>query len=76
MDNWVIATGGGAVKRRANMEMLEKSGVLIYLFRPLELILQNQDLSDRPLLASDVEKRLGELYEERRGLYEKATISG
>lgn len=65
----VIATGGGAVTREENMRLLRATGALIYLNRPLELIL-NSDLTDRPLLSADPHK-LTELFTVRQPLYER-----
>lgn len=66
----VIATGGGAVKRGENMEMLGKSGVIVFIDRLPEQIIGCIDNDDRPLLADDRQK-IFKLYEERIGLYRK-----
>ena len=69
-DSAVIATGGGVVLREANVRALRKSCVIVYIDRPVELILKNTDLSGRPLLKGN-ERRIYELYETRSPLYEK-----
>jgi shikimate dehydrogenase len=65
----VIATGGGAVTRPENMALLEATGRLIYLDRPIEIIAAS-NLTGRPLLNGDKGK-LYSLYEARKPLYER-----
>jgi shikimate kinase len=66
----VISTGGGAVKVSSNMETLKKNSIIFFINRPIENILQDIDISIRPLLTGDVTK-LYNLYEERYPLYKK-----
>lgn len=66
----VISTGGGSVKVPYNMETLQKNSMVFFINRPLENIIQDIDISTRPLLADDVTK-LYNLYEERYHLYKK-----
>ena len=66
----VISTGGGIVTRPQNMELLQQTGTIFYIERPLNLILQSSDLSNRPLLANDNTK-IYTLHEQRKHLYEK-----
>lgn len=65
----VIATGGGVILREENMKALSKTGVIVFLDRPVSDIL-GENLSDRPLLADDV-TRIHRLYDERIGLYRR-----
>lgn len=60
----IIATGGGAVLRRENVEALKQNGIVFFLNRPLEDILPTED---RPLSrdADALKKR----FEERYDLY-------
>jgi len=60
----VIATGGGAILRKENVEHLRSNGKLLFLDAPLETLMPT---GDRPLTstAADLKKR----YEERYGLY-------
>lgn len=67
----VIACGGGVVLKRENVEILSSVGLIVYLDRPVEMILVTVDLSDRPLLREDP-CRLFQLQRERRHLYEEA----
>lgn len=64
----VIATGGGAVKRRENMALVKREGVVVFLDRKPENILGCLAGDERPLLAAD-KKRIYTLYDERIALY-------
>ena len=66
----VIATGGGAVKRAVNMELLKQNGNIIFIDRKPEEILGDIEGDDRPLLAAD-KQRIFQLYAERIALYKK-----
>ncbi len=63
----VIATGGGAVLRRENVEYLKHNGVIFFLDRAVEDIIPTDD---RPL-SRDVES-LRKLYRERYHIYRRA----
>lgn len=58
----VIATGGGAVLCRENIDVLRQNGVIVFLDTPLKKI---EATSDRPLSSTrgDLEKRYAERYE-------------
>lgn len=58
----VIATGGGAVINKKNIELLKENGKVFFLDRPLELLITTDD---RPLSSnkSDLEKRYNERYD-------------
>lgn len=63
----VIATGGGAVKRKENVSLMKQNGVVVYLQRELdELAVEGRPLSDGG------RERITALYAERRELYENA----
>ena len=70
LEGVVIATGGGAVKRAENMELMKRKGVEDFLDRKPEQILDNIEGDARPLLAAD-KQRIFKLYEERIDLYRK-----
>ena len=70
LEGVVIATGGGAVKRAENMELMKRKGGVVFLDRKPEQILVNIEGDARPLLAAD-KKRIFKLYEERIDLYRK-----
>lgn len=65
----VISTGGGVVERPKNINILQKSGIVIFINRPLKKLLSDIDTSHRPLLNSD-KSRLVELFERRFKLYQ------
>lgn len=69
-DNILISTGGGVVKKPINMEILKRDSIVIFLDRPVENILGDVDVSQRPLLKDGKEKLL-KLYDERYELYKK-----
>ena len=69
-DGAVIATGGGAVKRAENMELLKRGGVVVFIDRKPENIIGCIAGDARPLLAADKQK-LYTLYNERIALYRR-----
>jgi shikimate dehydrogenase len=60
----VLSTGGGAILRKRNVDLLKSNGTVVFLDRPLEALLPSDD---RPL-ADDAEK-LRRLYTERLPVY-------
>lgn len=60
----VIATGGGAVLRKENVDLLKYNGKIYFLDRDIEKI---QPTDDRPL--SKDRESLNRLYNERYGIY-------
>ena len=71
LQGYIISTGGGVVCSQKNIELLKKNGMIIYLDRPIQNILQDIDISNRPMLRQGSQK-LYELYEQRHPLYMKA----
>jgi len=67
----LVACGGGVVTEEKNIESLSKSGLIIYIKRPLDLILRDIDFDSRPLL-KEREVGLSQLFGKRKKLYEKA----
>lgn len=61
---YVIATGGGCVLHDANMLHLQMNGFLLYIKRPLSLLLVSDD---RPLSSS--KEAISSLYEQRKERY-------
>ena len=70
LEGVIIATGGGAVKRAENMELLKRKGVVVFIDRKPEQILGNIEGDARPLLPAD-KQRIFRLYAERIDLYRK-----
>ena len=63
----VIATGGGIIKDEDNVRLLRHNGVLFFLDRPLEKLVQSDP--SRPLSSSP--EAVKALYEQRLPLYRK-----
>ncbi|MBE6047721.1 MAG: shikimate kinase [Clostridium sp.] len=69
-ENFVIASGGGVVKRNVNMEILKGKCIIVFIDRPTEDIIKDVNVSTRPLLKDGVSK-IYDLYNERYELYKK-----
>lgn len=70
-DNAVIATGGGCLINPQNTAALHAVGKIIYLKTEIEeLVRRLKGDNSRPLLNSDVEDNLKELYARRAHIYE------
>lgn len=67
LNNKIISTGGGAVKRSSNIKSLKGNGLIIFIDRSID----NIKTDDTRPLSSNVEK-LNKLYKERYPLYKKA----
>ncbi len=76
-ENVIISTGGGAVLREENMELLRKNGVIFCLnASPATIFERTSRSGDRPLLKVDDPKtKIKELLDSRRPYYEKAGIT-
>ena len=57
----IIATGGGAVLNKSNVDILKGNGRIYFIDRPLEMLVTTDD---RPLSSNraDLEKRYNERY--------------
>ena len=64
----IISTGGGAVKRKENMDELKKNGIIIFLSRKIEDIAK-ENHKYRPLLQKT--ENISKIYAERIDLYNK-----
>ena len=64
LQNKVIATGGGAVLNHNNIELLKLNGTVVFIDRPLDLLITT---ADRPL--SSDRKSLEKRYTERYDIY-------
>lgn len=69
-DKTVISTGGGVIKKDINMEILKETGIIIFIDRPIQKILEDININSRPLLKNGKD-RLYNLYNERINLYKK-----
>ena len=68
MKNAVISTGGGAILKEKNRVLMKERGIVIFIDRPAELIVNNINVSERPLLVQDKNKLI-ELSKKREALY-------
>ncbi|WP_053956573.1 shikimate kinase [Inediibacterium massiliense] len=66
----VISTGGGVVKFHENIDHLKENGVVFFIDRPIDHIIEDINTNTRPLLKEGKEK-IYQLYEERYSLYIK-----
>lgn len=69
-DKTVVSTGGGVIKKDINMEILKETGIIIFIDRPVQKILEDININSRPLLKNGKD-RLYNLYDERIHLYKK-----
>jgi len=69
--NAIIATGGGIIKRQENIDIMKNTGEIIFIDTPVENILKNSQLKNRPLLAGNKEY-IRVLYDERYDKYKQA----
>ena len=69
--NRVVSCGGGIVLREKNIELMRRSGTVIWLRRSADKILKGTRIRQRPLLAENP-MRIYDIAKEREPLYEKA----
>jgi shikimate kinase len=70
----VIATGGGSVVRRDNVQSLKKNGIFVFLEAGVDLLLKrNKKPSKKPRLTNKktIEEEIQTVLEERKNLYKK-----
>ncbi len=67
----IIATGGGVIKNKENLSYFKDNSIIIYIHRPIELIINDINIEKRPLLKEGVNK-LYTLYKERHDLYNQS----
>lgn len=66
----VISTGGGTIKDFNNIKNLKENGIIFFIDRPLENIIMDLEINNRPLLKGGKDK-IFKLYEERYNLYKE-----
>lgn len=76
LENVVIATGGGVVLRKSNIDNLRKKGVIVCLTAKAETILRRvENTNERPLLQTDNPlQKIKELLNIREPHYKNADI--
>lgn len=67
----IIAAGGGAPLRAANLEIFRKTGVVVFIDRDPSLIVKSLDTETRPLLADGPEKFF-DIYDRRIEIYRES----
>jgi 3-dehydroquinate synthase len=76
-DGRVVALGGGTLERRENLELVQRTGKLVYLEAPAEQLaarLNTEEMASRPLLRGDPVARLRELLTRREPTYRRADL--
>ncbi len=75
-ENIIISTGGGAVLKQENLDVLREKGIIVCLLATPETILRRTSHnSNRPLLqVEDPSGKINELLNFRKPFYEKADI--
>lgn len=68
LDGYIVSTGGGVVLNSSNIDYLKRNGIIVYIDRPIENILEDVETSTRPLLKEGSQK-LYDLDKQRRLLY-------
>ena len=69
----IISTGGGVVKRKENIDFFKEKGIIIFIDRSVEDIINDIDTNSRPLLKDGISK-LYNLYSERYNLYKDCLL--
>ncbi|MCQ2968841.1 MAG: shikimate kinase [Clostridium sp.] len=64
----VIASGGGVIKNKENMKLFNDNSIIIFLDRPVENIVSDIEIRNRPLLVNGPDI-LYKLHDERYDLY-------
>lgn len=66
--NILLSTGGGTPIYFDNREQLKKDSIIIYIDRPIQMIEDSMDYTNRPLLENNP-RRIKELYDSRHDKY-------
>ncbi|CAB1250584.1 shikimate kinase [Clostridium sp. WLY-B-L2] len=67
-ENIVISTGGGVIKNEENILNLRKKGLIIFIDRPLEKIICDLDIDNRPLLKNNTGE-IEKIFKDRYHIY-------
>ncbi len=73
-DNQIIATGGGLITKKENLELLKKRSYIIYLSANNNILYERlKNNQDRPLLnTTDIKQKIDKLLNQRIPLYNQA----
>jgi len=69
-ENQLVATGGGIVTVKDNIDIMKRSGKVIFIDASVDFIMSNSSLDGRPLLKDKT--KIHTLYKERINLYRKS----
>lgn len=69
LSDLIVSTGGGTVLQERNFQLMDHSGLIIYLERDVERIISTIDAASRPLLKADPDN-VRRIFHERRPVYE------
>lgn len=64
----IISTGGGIVEKKENIDALKENGIIIYLERDINAIINSVSADDRPLFKNG-KNAIQVLFEKREGMY-------
>lgn len=64
----IISTGGGVILKMENIDYLKKNGIVFYIDRPIDNIVEDVHVASRPLLQEGPQK-LYDLDKQRHQLY-------
>lgn len=65
----IISTGGGIITNSDNITNLKKNGVIVFVDRPLQNIIDDVSIENRPLLKNGTDA-LKKIYSERYDIYD------
>ena len=65
----IISTGGGIILKKENRDIIKQNGISIFIDRKAEIILENINTDNRPILTN--KNKLIELSLQRQKLYEE-----
>lgn len=71
LNNYIISTGGGIVKNPSNIMTLKENGIIVYIDRPIDNIITDVEIQERPLLKEGPQK-LYDLFKQRDKAYKEA----
>jgi len=72
---YVVATGGGIILDKKNVEKMKKNGIIIYLYASIKILAKRIKVSKgRPLLEkSNIENKLTDIFDKRQSKYKEAS---
>lgn len=76
VENTIVATGGGVLTTKGNLELINQIGPCVYLNASIEKLFERATRTDkRPLLRTENPfQTMSDLFEQRKHLYERADI--